>query len=193
MLYGNGVTRNFLSILENERDRNRKRLVRLGLLAGVLALLAWLFFYNTALEGLGSFAAFLAGGLVLGGLYAQFVNVRRYNASIHKHWNKWMRYSVSCVSVNECYKKVHNRHPGLGIGWWASILAVVIVAHLVLAAMAINADAGFVETLYFFALDAVLVGFFIGKRLLERRWFNQFLTGVNDLLREGEIGVWGVY
>ncbi len=193
MLYGNGVTRNFLSILEAERDRTRRRLVRLAILTGIVVAIAWLFFNAQAVEGLGAVAGFLLVGLALGGLYAHFVNIRRYNQSIANHWNKWMRYSVSCVTVNECYRKVHKRNPGLSVGWLVTFLSIVVLAHLVLLAMAVNADAGFLETLYFFALDAVLLGFFLGKRFLERRYYTQFLRGVNDLLREGEIGIWGVY
>jgi Flp pilus assembly protein TadB len=193
MLHGNGVTKNFLSILQSEHDKSGRRLIRLLVLATVVGAVAALFFVRWLWQGVAAFGGVLAAAALLGALYAHFVTVRRYNGSIAKHWNRWMRYSVSCVTVQECYKKVHDRRPGPGVLWLASILAVVIIAHLALAVMAINAAAGFNEILPLFALDAALIGFFLGKRLVERLWYKRFLDSVNELLREGAIGVWGVY
>jgi hypothetical protein len=193
MLYGNGVTKNFLAILESELDRTAKRIIRLLILTGVVLLLAWPLFDPDALMGLGSTLAILVAAGGLGGVYAHYVANRRYNTSIKAHWNRWMRYSVSCVSVRECYRKVHNRNPGPSVLWVASLLSAVFIAHLVLLVYAIDTEATFNQILPLFALDAIILGFFIGKRIMERHWYRQFLRSVNELLREGQIGVWGVY
>lgn len=192
-LYGNGVTKNFLSILEDEIRRAGKSVVRLLVLGTILALIAVAAVYKDwglgAMLVVGTFALAILFGVAWG----HFVNTYRYQASIRQHWNRWMRFSISCVTVRECYSKVHGKRPGPNLWWTSVFIALLICAHLVVPLLALNESATIWNILPLFLLDAFLLGSLIGIRWRERRWYGDFLRSVNELLAEGTIGVWGVY
>lgn len=192
-LYGNGVTRNFLQILEGDLQRTAKALARIAVLTGLVALVAYFALHRNLWVGIGSFLGALLLSAALGLAWAQFVSLRRYEASIRDHWNRWMRFSVSCVSVRECYAKVHSKPPQPS--WWVGglLLAGLFLAHVVLGVLALNESASFRQTFALFGFDALLLGFFAGVRVLERVWYQRFLKSVNEMLQDGSIGIWGVY
>lgn len=191
--YGNGVTRNFLQILEGDLRRAARGLAVLTLLTGIVALVAYFVLTRNLLVG---FAGFLAA-LVLGGAggiaWTWKRGLRRYEDSIRDHWNRWMRFSVSCVSVGECYAKVHGK--SVGPSWWIGGLffTVLLLAHVALGLLIINEEATLAQQFPVLGADAILLGFFAGRRLVERVWYQRFLQSCNELLREGRLGIWGVY
>lgn len=192
-LYGNGVTKNFLTILEHELRRSGRSLVKLLILGLVVAAIAFLALNRELWLGGAILGGIFVASIAFGIAWAHFVNTYRYQASIREHWNRWMRFSISCVSVRECYKKVHGKSPGPSVFWVSTAIALVIVAHLVLGVLSLNETAPIWQPLTLFGLDAFLIGSFAGIRWRERRWYREFLKGVNELLHEGTIGVWGVY
>ncbi|MBI2076924.1 MAG: hypothetical protein HYT80_00935 [Euryarchaeota archaeon] len=192
-LYGNGVTKNFLTILEDEIRRSAKAIARFLVLVALLVASGLLAYYaQLGALTLLVFAAF-AVSLALGYSWGHFVNTYRYQASIREHWNRWMRFSVSCVTVRECYRKVHGKRATPSLFWAVMILSVLLLTHGVVLGLAVNADANPWYTLVLFIADAALLGALAGIRWRERRWYREFLHSVNELLKEGTIGVWGVY
>lgn len=192
-LYGNGVTKNFLSILETDLRRNAKSILRLMILLLVVGLLAALAVHRELWLGAAVFAGTLVAGLVLGYAWGHFVNTYRYQASIREHWNRWMRFSISCVTVRECYAKVHGKRTSPSVLWVSLFIAVLILWHLVLGILSLNEAAPLWQPIALFSLDALLIGWVAGVRWRESRWYREFLRSVNELLQEGTIGVWGVY
>jgi hypothetical protein len=192
-LYGNGVTKNFLTILEDEIRRAGKTVTRLLVLGLILGSIAVLAVYKDWTLG----TAFVVGAFLLafgaGLAWGHFVNTYRYQVSIREHWNRWMRFSVSCVSVRECYAKVHGKRAGPNLWWTSVFIALLICAHLVIPLIALNEAATLWNILPLFLIDAIMLGFIVGVRARERRWYRDFLRSVNELLEEGTIGVWGVY
>lgn len=192
-VYGNGVTRNFLQILEADLQRAARGLALLVLLTCGMALAAFFALHRELWPGFSGFAALLILSFASGVLWARLVQLRRYERSIRDHWNRWMRYSVSCVTVRECYTKVHGKAPGPSPWWTGLVLALLLLSHLVLGVLALNAAAHPTQALPLFGLDAILLGFFAGSRLVQRLWYQRFLQSVNEMLREGTLGIWGVY
>lgn len=188
-----GVTRNFLTILEAEAQRTARSLGRLGVLALLVLLLAFLFLHDFPPYGFATVPAILALSFLLGLAYTRYFVLESYEVSLRDHWNRWMRWSPSCRTVRECYRKVHDAAPGPSAWIASTLLATLIVAHLFLAFLTINVEATLAETIPLFALDALLLGFFAGRRLLERLWYRRFLHSCNQLLREGKLNLWGVY
>jgi hypothetical protein len=192
-LYGNGVTKNFLTILEAETRRSRRTIVKVLILSTIVALIGLLALQSHWWLGVSILGGtFLVAGAA-GVAWGHFVNTYRYQASIREHWNRWMRFSVSCVSVRECYKKVHGRAPGLGVLTTGFLIALLLVAHLVLGILSLNEGRPLWQPLGLLCLDAALLGSVAGIRWRERQWYREFLKSVNELLQEGAIGVWGVY
>lgn len=192
-LYGHGVTKNFLSILETDLRRNAKNLIRLGVLLAFVSLFAALAVHRELWLGAAFFAGALLGGVIVGYAWGHFVNTYRYQASIREHWNRWMRYSISCVTVRECYAKVHGKRTSPSVLWASLFIAGLLLWHLVLGVLSLNETAPLWQPIALFSLDAGLVGFAVGVRWRESRWYREFLRSVNELLQEGTIGVWGVY
>lgn len=191
-LHGDGVTRNFLTILEGEVRRSaRGILLTLGV-AALVFLLAW-----AVMNGVGAWQWLTVPGVFLlafaaGALYTRHVVLGAYEVSLRDHWNRWMRWSVSCRTVRECYAKVHGS--GMGPSWWAGglVLTTLIVTHIVLLALAVDDVTSFARTLPIFALDAAIAGAVMGRRWLERRWYRNFLASCNQLLKDGALGLWGI-
>src|SRR5687768_2883545 len=96
-LYGNGVTKNFMAILEDEIRRAGKSVTRLIVLGVVLALVGVLLVYRDWTLGTILVVSTFLVAIGLGIAWGHFVNTYRFQASIREHWNRWMRFSVSCV------------------------------------------------------------------------------------------------
>ncbi|HLE47706.1 MAG TPA: hypothetical protein VI818_05360 [Candidatus Thermoplasmatota archaeon] len=192
-LYGNGVTKNFLTILEDDIRRSARAISRVLILVVLLAAAGLLAYFTqlgwaTLLVG----AAFLLA-FGLGYAWGHFVNTYRYQASIREHWNRWMRFSISCVTVRECYRKVHGKRTTNSLFWATMVLSLLLITHGVVLGLAANGGANPWYAMVLFIADAGLLGIIAGIRWRERRWYREFLTSVNELLKEGTIGVWGVY
>jgi hypothetical protein len=192
-LYGNGVTKNFLVILEDDIRRSAKSLARTFVLVGVLGAVGLLAYRHLLAWGLGLFLLSFLLATVLGVGWGHFVNTHRYQSSIRQHWNRWMRFSVSCVTVRECYRKVHDKRATASLLWSSLLIALLILVHGVVLGLALNEESNPWHVVVLLLADAALLGFVAGVRWRERRWYRAFLKSVNELLKDGTIGVWGVY
>lgn len=190
---GQGVTRNFLTILETDVRRSANSLIQLAAATALVLLLAWLTLKQFEILGFLIVPGVLAFAFLLGLAHTRWFVLGSYEVSLRDHWNRWMRWSVSCRSLRECYRKVHGQ--GSGPTWWVGgiLLALLLLIHIVLVALIIDGLTTYTESIPLFALDAALVGFLGGRRLLERVWYRRFLRSCNELLRDGTIGLWGVY
>jgi hypothetical protein len=191
-LYGEGVTRNFLTILEYDNRRTAKSLAQIGIAAFSVFLLSWVFLHELSLYSLLIVPGAFLLAFVLGIVYTKFFVLESYEVSLRDHWNRWMRWSVSCRTVRECYSKVHGRSQGPSWWWGGVALTVLVVFHLVFFALIFDGITGLAEVLPLFVVDAILVGLFGGRRFLEARWYRGFLRSCNQLLQDGSIGLWGI-
>jgi hypothetical protein len=191
-LNGEGVTRNFLAILEADARRTGRGLIQLGLVGAIVFLLSYLVLNDVGTYWTLLVAALFGLAVLLGFAYTRFVVLESYEVSLRDNWNKWMRWSVSCRTVRECYAKVHQRR--YGPSWWVGglILTALILLHLFFLVLAADGLMPFPRTLPLFAFDAVLIGLLAGRRWLERQWYRSFLKSCNELLKDGALGLWGV-
>lgn len=185
-----GVSDQFLRILENER-RLAIRHVGIG---AALALVA-LFMANLADEplfGTESFAYAVALFLgVGGGLALAWWRSRQVSESIRSGWNAWMRFSVSCTRVDEVYRKAAGRRarsPAVtGVGAAALFFANAILFVLLWVDAPSSAWLG-VPTVM---ADGIVVGGWLGSSAWRFGWALSFTKALEDLLRDGSIGLWG--
>lgn len=191
-MLGEGVTRNFLTLLEGDIHRSRRSLYQLLAVSAAVIAVAAASLHEAlyVASGVVLLALVLAHGL--GYIYARRFILESYEVSLRDHWNRWMRWSVTSRSVPECYARVHDR--ASRVPWWLAgvILGIVLFIHAAAALFALSGQWPLEAGLALLAADAVWVGFLLGRRWAERRWYESFLRSCNSLLRDGNLGLWGV-
>src|SRR5581483_1609035 len=192
-LTGDGVTRNFLTILEGDLKRSLRSVLQILGVTALFGLIAWLSFLNAPSYAFAVLAAALVLGFGVSAVLTRYYFFESYEVSLRDHWNRWMRWSVSCKTVRECYAKVHDQR--IGWGWWAAaaLTTGLLITHLVFWALALNEESNPLNLLPLYTVDTVFLGGFLARRIMERRWYRKFLASCNDLLRDGNLGLWGVY
>lgn len=184
-----GVTDQFLRILHHER----KSSVRTTLAMGGLSAFAYFMAELTDGPVLGlvvilAFAA-LGVGLVAGGLWGRH-RTARYNESIRTHWNAWMRMSLSCASVDELARHVANkpRAPGVsGVGWATLFLANALLFLFLWFDLSFALVFGVMVT----TANGLVLGGLAGNALWNLWWTGRFSRALDDLIAQGQLGMWG--
>lgn len=192
-LVGEGVTRNFLDILESDLKKTTRSVWKFLAFGAAVLLVAYFSLQGFSAPSYLIVPGVFAAAFILGAVWTRMFLLESYEASLRDHWNRWMRWSVSCRTVRECYAKVHALRTG--VSWWVGglLLTGLLIAHIVLLLVAVNGSAELMRILPLFVLDAGLLGFFAAVRLIQRRWYRRFLGSCNELLRAGSLGLWGVY
>lgn len=184
-----GVTDQFLKILKNERKGN----VRAAVTAAVLSVFAYFMAELTDEPLFGHVVLLallaLALGAGLGVLYARR-QTKKYNDSLRDSWNAWMRMSLSCERVDEVASHVaqKRRLPQLAGAGWGSLLVLngALFAFLWVE-LAWASAFGLAVT----ALNGLVLGALAGHALWNLRWASQFNKALDELISEGQVGLWG--
>jgi hypothetical protein len=192
-----GVAENFIGILRDEERWRVRSMIRLAVFLLVVVLLAGLIAdlpERGALFGLAAGLAIIAGvvGLGLGILWGRFVTTRRYRTSLLAAWNQWMRYSVACNRVEEVHRRVRGRPAVRSIGVVAGLWAVVLFVTTILVVVTLLDPQVAWNQAPVFVFYAGLLGFLIGERGSVLLWVHSLLSSLDDLVRRGEVALWGV-
>jgi len=184
-----GVSDQFLRILKNER-KGSLRAITLA-----LALLPLAYFMaeltDQAFLGIVVWAAALALALgsAAGILWARH-RTTQYNESLRLSWNTWMRMSLSCARIDEVARHVRNQHDRLGLRSASAALLVVLNAALfgfLWAEVDWARSLGLIVT----AANGIVLGFLAGHAIWHWRWTAQFSKALDELLHDGQVGLWG--
>lgn len=184
-----GVSDQFLRILQNERKGSTRAIwVALALLP-----LAY-FMAELTDEPLAGAVVWLALAALLAGLAGGLLWARhrtaRYNESLRQQWNAWMRMSLSCSRIDEVSRHVHQTRDARGLvnAGWALLVVLNAVLFAVLwfeVAWAL-AFGGVVA-----ALNGVVLGGMAGHAVWNLRWTGQFSKALDELIHDGQLGMWG--
>lgn len=182
-----GVGKDFLLLLQGEHDAARARLLvflALGLLLLVPAWFLW--------QPLGP-AVHVAGWLVgLGvGALAGMRTSRTYEDSLRGTWNRWMRLAPACETVPELARKVRGRSGVWRTAWVASGLTILWCVELLLLALAFVDVHSAAYAVPVIATNGLLVGVVSGHHIRLLTWTRSFRRSLDEMVRAGEIGVWG--
>lgn len=184
-----GVTDRFLSILSHER--------RMGLRTALvcLALVPLAYFMAELTDGpllgwvvLATFLS-LAAGAGLGAWWAHR-RTARYNESLRESWNSWMRMSLSCARVDEVARHVEDKGaplPVANVGWSALLLA----NGLLFAALWFETPWASAYGVMVAVANGMSLGAVAAHALWTRHWSGQFAKALDDLITEGQVGLWG--
>jgi hypothetical protein len=184
-----GVTDQFLKILSNERRAG----LRTALACAALVPLAYFMAELTDQPLLGwvvmATLLALAAGAGLGIAWAHH-RQKAYNDSLRQSWNAWMRMSLSCARVDEVARHVaqKGRAPPLANVGWAALLVANAVLFLALWSEASWGTAYGVMVAH---ATRLTLGAAAGHALWTRHWSGQFAKALDDLITEGQVGLWG--
>lgn len=184
-----GVSDQFLKILTNERRLGlRTALVCAGLvpLAYFMAELT-----DEPLMGWVVVASLVAlvVGVAAGIAYAERLH-KRYNESLRQSWNAWMRMSLSCSRVDEVARHVAEKTtapPTVSLAWSGLLLANA----LLFLALWFEASWAVAYGVMVAVANGATLGVVAGHALWTRRWSGQFAKALDELVTEGQVGLWG--
>lgn len=192
-----GVAENFIGLLRGEKRMNLRSLLRLSiglivvlLLAGLIADLpngGTLFGTATGLTLIGAVV-----GIGLGLAWGRFITVRQWRTSLVASWNAWMRYSIACSRVHEVYRRVRGRPATASVAKWATIWAIVLFVSMVIIVLTVLDGGPAWDQAPIFVAYAALLGGLVGHRIAVHAWVHTFIASLDDLVRRGEIALWGV-
>jgi protein-S-isoprenylcysteine O-methyltransferase Ste14 len=184
-----GVTDQFLKILGNERRHGLRAVIACAALLPAAYFMAEL--TDQPLLGWVVLATLLclAAGAGLGVAWAHR-RQKAYNESLRQSWNAWMRMSLSCTRVDEVARHVADKGrapPVANVGW-----AALLVANAVLfLALWLEAPWALVYGVMVAVGNGLTLGAVAGHALWTRHWSGQFAKALDDLITEGQVGLWG--
>lgn len=183
-----GVASHFLDLLRADRSTAGRRAVTLLVVTGLLAVPAYLIL---PWQGLAVHAVGAVAGLLVGNL-ATRRRTQRYEASLRATWKSWMRWSAACESVPEVHRRVTGKS-GRNVPWWTAALLTLLWAvelGLLLLAFANEGSLAFAAPVLLF--NGLLPAAFAAHDLRLRGWVDELGDSLSDLVKSGELGVWGV-
>jgi hypothetical protein len=165
---------------------------RRGIVLLVVALLLAIPAYLIApWQGLAAHALAVVAGLVAGNL-ASRRRVRAYEASLRGTWKSWMRWSAASESVPEVHRRVLGKS-GRNLPWWtAALLTLLWALEVGLLALAFANEGSLAFAIPVIALNGIVPAAFAAHYVHLKGWVRELSESLTDLVKSGEIGVWGV-
>lgn len=177
-----------MDLLGTDRQTAGRRAVVLLVVTLLLAIPAYLIW---PWQGLVVHVLGAVLGLIVGNL-ASRRRVRTYEASLRGTWKSWMRWSAACESVPEVHRRVTGK-AGRNLPWWTAALLTALWAlevGLLALAFANEGDAAFAIPVL--ALNGLVPAAFAAHYAHLKGWVAELGESLSDLVKTGEIGVWGV-
>lgn len=190
-----GVAENFIGVLRNEENQSMRRLVRTMVWFAVLALVTALAvdLPSGSFFGIGMgivIVGFLAG-TGAGALWGHRITTQRYRTSLATKWNRWMRYSIACDRIDQIHRRVSGKAAQRGTGGSIALWAIALFITMVLLLLTVVDGVPAINKTPVFVAYAAYLGVVAGRTLVVRRWAHGFLMSLDDMVRRGELGLWG--
>ena len=177
-----------MDLLDADRTTAGRRAIVLLAVTVLLAAPAYLIlpWLGVAVHALGALAGFIVGNL------ASRRRVKAYEASLRGTWKSWMRWSAACESVPEVHRRVAGAS-GRNVPWWtAALLTTLWALEVGLLALAFANEGSLAFAAPVLVLNGLLPALFAAHYLHLKGWVRELGESLGDLVKSGEIGVWGV-
>lgn len=183
-----GVASHFVDLLGSDQATAGRRGIVLLAVTLLLAIPAYLIapWQGAAVHLLAAVAGLVAGNLV------SRRRVRTYEASLRGTWKSWMRWSAAAESVPEVHRRVLGKS-GRNLPWWvAALLTVLWALEVGLLALAFANEGSLAFAIPVLALNGLVPAAFAAHYVHLKGWVRELSQSLADLVKSGEIGVWGV-
>lgn len=185
-----GVSQNFLDIARREQRLGQRAAILAVALAPVAAFLAEL----ADVPGFGPVWTLFVVAVVLG-LAAGYVltqrRLARYEGDLKLRWNHWMQHAANAERVAEVERRVHERDPlPAGLGSWLAV-ALALLNVLLFALLWVAHPAAEPMAYALLGLDGLVLGALVTSSALLTRWARDFVRSAEDMVRHGELAMWG--
>ncbi len=185
-----GVNEQFLRILDMERRRAWR-----GLALGVGAATVLLFIAELAdTPRFGDVVVTYALAWVLGalgGVLIGYIRDRRHSEALRNNWTAWMRSATGSVSLREIRAKVGKRTPLPAGLWGILVVAVGALNGVLFAFLWFNHPQATMLAAWTCVVNGIIVGAWFGATAWRLGWSTRFARALDDLLKEGVVGIWG--
>lgn len=177
-----------MDLLGSDQATSGRRALVLFLVTLLLAIPAYLI---APWQGLVVHLLGAVAGLVLGNLVSRR-RVRDYETSLRGTWKSWMRWSSACESVPEVHRRVVGK-AGRNLPWWtAALLTLLWALEVGLLALAFANEGSLAFAIPVLLLNGLVPGAFAAHYAHLKGWVRELGESLGDLVKSGEIGVWGV-
>jgi hypothetical protein len=183
-----GVASHFVDLLAADRATAGRRATILVVVTLLLALPAY---WILPWQGLLVHVVAAVAGLVAGNIWSRR-RVQSYERSMRGTWKSWMRWSVACESVPEVHRRVQGRS-GRNLPWWtAALLTLLWALEVGLLLLAFQDTEATWVAIPVLALNGLVPAAFAAHHLHLKGWVRELDESLTDLVKSGELGVWGV-
>ncbi|MGB1586200.1 MAG: hypothetical protein ACPHID_04050 [Thermoplasmatota archaeon] len=182
-----GVSKDFINLLFDDALSARGRIIVGAVLLVILTALAALLWMPWGIAG-----HLVAAGAGLGlGWAVAAGKVGRYEHSLRDQWNDWMRLAPACDTVADVGRKVAGRRIANRAYVIAGVLTVLWVSELLLVALWFNDTSSLWLSASVIAANGLFAGALLGHQMRLMTWTKTFANSLAEMMRDGEIGVWG--
>lgn len=185
-----GVAHEFLDILGNDRKVAVRRITLLAVVAVLLAGPAW---YLAEWIGVAVHVGAVVVGLLAGFLAGQVRYEGRFTVALMDHWREWMAQAPGSESVAEVARRTTRRSGRNRPLWYALVFTVLWALEVLLLVIAFQEDpASLAYAAPVLALNGLAAGGVLGYHARGLRWCITLRDSLDEMVRDGEMGVWGV-
>lgn len=178
----------FVTILGADRANARRRA---GVMLALALLLAIPAYFILPWQGLLIHALAAVAGVVVGNLWSRRRS-RAFERSLRGTWKSWMRWSVASESLPEIHRRVTGKSARNQPWWTAALLTLIWALEVGLLALAFSDTESAAWAIPVLVLNGLIPALILGYYLHQRGWVAELAESVADLVKAGEIGVWGV-
>lgn len=182
-----GVSKDFIDLLFDDALSARGRIIVSAIVLAVLAALGTIMWLPW---GLGVHIAATGLGFGLGWLLAA-KRVDVHEASLRSHWNEWMRLAPACDTVADVGHKVAGQRIANRAYAIAAILTLLWVAELIALALYFTDTASAVLSAIVISANGLVAGALLGHQIRLMTWTRTFARSLAEMMRDGELAVWG--
>jgi hypothetical protein len=185
-----GVSSNFLALARREHRLGQ----RVALAALALALPAAFLAELADQPGYGPIWLLFLAALALGLLGGWAWGKRRreqVEGDLKLRWNHWMWAAMDAGTLADVERRVHDRDPLPP--WLGSVAAVLLVGLNVALFALLWVEHAAAQPLAWvlLAVDGLVLGALATSSLLMARWADDFAGAAEDMVKRGELPIWG--